>query len=129
MAVLHLSLFLRRFRSSLSNPICQHTIQNYDDESGGLSRFQRLAETAGVHGHTRSFPDFGSSGHRCVIRGFYRFLHRFGKACRVHRHAGDGSGRIGHHLRQAAWRSPQQTAGKGYLCLQESETQLVKQNE
>ncbi len=53
-------------------------------------------------------------------------IYVYKNACRVHRHAGDGSGRIGYHLRQAAWRSPQQTAGKGYLCLQESETQLVK---
>ena len=33
------------------------------------------------------------------------FLHCFGQACRIHRHAGDGTGGSGHHLCKATGRT------------------------
>ena len=82
-----------------------------------VSRVQGTPEAVGIHGHPRPLPHTGGGGHRRVLRGIHRLLHRPWETCRVHRHAGDGRRRAGHHLRQAARRTAQQETGEGHLHL------------
>ena len=63
---------------------------------------QKPLEFMGIRGR---FPDTGCCGNRRVVCRLYRLFHCVGQACRIHRHAGDGTGGSGHHLCQATGRT------------------------
>lgn len=93
---------------------------------GRLSGIQGAAETAGVHGHPRPLPHAGGGSHRRVLCRLHRLLHRLGKDSGLHRHARHGGSRAGRHLCQAARRTAQQAACERNLCLQKTESELLK---
>lgn len=75
---------------------------------------QKPLEFMGIRGR---FLTLAAAAIGVSFVSFIAFSIVLGKLARIHRHAGNGGGRTGGHLCEAAWRTAQQEAVQRHLCL------------